>query len=397
MTRRCILAAGTTALVSASSRGLAANPATDQFAYICSYTTNTKPGGNGTGITLARLDPQQGLVPASVTAGPSPSWICFSANGRHAYAVNEISQFAGKPQGSITSYAVDPSTGTLALLNTAGAGGAGPAHCEVHPSGRHLLVANYGDGRIAVLPIGQDGSLGESTDVVAPVGKLGPDTAAGAPPGSFAHSGHDGSHAHMIATDPGGRYVLSTDLGLDAVFVWTLDLDRGTLHPAPSPSFPAASTGGGPRHFVFHPNGRMLYVVHEEASQVGVYRFDPITAAVTLMQTVSTLPNGFGGSSFASSITISRDGRFIYSGNRLHNSIAIFAVDAGGMLQLIATEWTRGDYPNQVTLSPSGAFLFACNRRSDQVTTFRVSSSSGMLSFTGQYLPVGSPNMIGFS
>lgn len=366
-------------------------------AYICSYTAAGQSGGNGAGIIQARLDPQQGLVPVAVTAGPSPSWICFSASGRRAYAVNEISEHGGKPQGSVTSYAVDPATGALAPLNTVGTGGTEPAHCEVHSSGRHLLVANYGDGRLAVLPIQHDGSLGDPTDVVAPVGAVGPGMASGAPPGSFAWSGHDGSHAHMIASDPGGRYVLSTDLGLDAVFVWTLDPDRGTLRPAPAPSFPAASVGGGPRHFVFHPNGHMLYVVHEEASQIGVYRFDPATAAVALLQVVGTLPDGFAGSSFASSITISRDGRHVYSGNRLHNSIAILSVDAGGALRLVATEWTRGDYPNQVTLSPSGAFLFACNRRSDQVTTFRVDASSGMLNFTGQYLAVGSPNMIGFA
>ncbi len=375
----------------------AAEPAADRFAYICSYTAASSSGGNGIGITQARLDPHRGLVPVAVTAGPSPTWICFSASGRHAYAANEVSEYSGQSQGSVTSYTVDPSTGTLALLNTAGAGGAGPAHCEVHPSGRYLLVASYGDGRIAVLPIQRDGSLGEPTDVVAPVGVLGPGTAAGAPAGSFARSGHDGSHAHMIASDPGGRYVLSTDLGLDEVFIWTLDLDRGALRPAQTPSFPAASAGGGPRHFVFRPDGRTLYVVHEEASQIGVYRFDPATAAVTLLQVVSTLPDGYAGSSFASSIVISRDGRYVYSGNRLHNSIAVFAVDAVGMLQPVATEWTRGDYPNQVTLSPSGAFLFACNRRSDQVTTFRVDPSSGMPSFTGQYLAVGSPNMIGFA
>jgi len=367
---------------------------TGSFAYICSYTA---PGGNGVGITQARLHPHEGLVLVGVTAGPSPSWICFSADGRHAYAVNEISEFAGKPQGSVTSYAVDPATGGLTPLNMAGAGGAQPVHCAVHPSGRHLLVANYGDGRIAVLPIHGDGSLGDPADVVSPAGRLGPGTAAGAPPGSFAHSGHDGSHAHMIAADPGGRFLLSTDLGLDEVFAWTLDTGRGTLHPAQSASFPAASLGGGPRHFVFHPDGRLVYVVHEEASQVGVYRFDPATAAATLLQAVSTLPDGFAGSSFASSIVISRDGRFIYAGNRLHNSVAILAVDAGGTLRLVATEWTRGDYPNQVALSPSGSFLFACNRRSDQVTSFRVDPASGMLSFTGEYLPIGSPNMIGFA
>jgi 6-phosphogluconolactonase (cycloisomerase 2 family) len=346
---------------------------------------------------LAKLDPRTGALAAIRTiAGPSPSWICFNPKGDRAYAVNEIGDFGGQKQGSVTAYAVDPASGDLRQLNAVGSGGTGPVFAQVHPSGRHLLVANYGSGQIAVLAIQPDGSLGAATDVVAPQGTLGPTRAAAAAPGSFAVSGHTGSHAHMIATDPSGRFVLSTDLGYDRVYLWTLDTNTGKLAPTEHPSFPTTTAGAGARHFAFHPNGRILYVVYEEASQIASHQFDPKTGAVTPLHTLSTLPAGFAGSSFASSVSVSRDGRFLYCGNRLHNSVSAFATDGNGALRMIGNEWTRGDYPNQVTLDPSGAFLLASNRRSDQVTVFHVDHTTGLPRFTGQYFPVGSPNMVGF-
>ncbi|WP_051249129.1 lactonase family protein [Inquilinus limosus] len=359
--------------------------------YICSYTG---AAGNGEGITLARLEAETGRLEAlRSVAGPSPSWLAFAPDGRHAYAVNEIDSFGDAAQGAVTAYRVDRDSGDLTALNTVGSGGTIPAHGSVHPGGRHLLVANYGDGRLAVLPIAADGSLGPATDVQAPEGPVGPDRAEAAPPGSFAISGHDGSHAHIIET--AGRFVLSTDLGQDRIHVWTLDEAAGALRPADPPFFPA-SAGAGPRHLAFHPNGRVLYTTYEEASQLAVHDWDPATGRATFRQQLSALPPGFAGSSFASALAISRDGRFLYSGNRLHNSIAIFAVGPDGTLRWLDAEWTRGDYPNHVALDPTGRFLFACNRRSDNVTLFRVDAQSGRLEFTGQYLPIGSPNMVVF-
>lgn len=360
--------------------------------YICSYTGAS---GNGEGITLARLHAETGRLEALTSvAGPSPSWLAFAPDGAHAYAVNEIDAFEGAAQGAVTAYRIERGSGALTALNTVGSGGAGPAHCSVHPGGRHLLVANYGDGRLAVLPIAADGSLGATTDVQAPEGPVGAERAEAGPPGSFAISGHDGSHAHIIET--AGRFVLSTDLGQDRVHVWTLDEAAGALRPADPPFFPAASAGAGPRHLAFHPNGRILYTVYEEASQLAVHGWDPTTGRAVLRQQLSALPPGFAGSSFASALAVSRDGRFLYSGNRLHNSIAIFAIRPDGTLRWLDAEWTRGDYPNHVALDPTGRFLLACNRRSDNVTLFRVDPQSGALAFTGRYLPIGSPNMVAF-
>lgn len=364
--------------------------------YICSYSRHTPDGpGNGEGITEITLDPTTGRMVAGRTyPGPSPTWLAIAPDGRHAYAVNEIGDSADTRQGGVTAYAM-AGDGALVQLNAVASGGTQPAHVSVHPAGKFVLAANYGSGHLAVLPIRADGSLGEATDVKAPPGAAGPDVAAHAPKGSFARSGHDASHAHMIAADPTGRFVLSNDLGTDRTQIWAFDA-AGRLQPDDPPVIVAASAGAGPRHFAFHPNGRILYNLYEEASELAVYAWDAQTGTATLLQCAQTLPENFTGSSFASAIAISTSGRFLYTANRLHNSIAIFAVRDDGQVRLLDNEWTRGDYPNHIALDPTGGFLIACNRRSDQVTLFRIDRTRGALRFTGQYFPVGSPNMTVF-
>jgi 6-phosphogluconolactonase (cycloisomerase 2 family) len=199
----------------------------------------------------------------------------------------------------------------------------------------------------------------------------------------------------MIEADPSGRFVLATDLGLDRIFVWRFDPAAGTLTPAEVPEA-ALPPGDGPRHFAFHPNGRWLYSLQEEASTIVTFDYDASTGRLSSRQTVSSLPAGFAGTNFTSGIVPSTDGRFVYVANRLHDSIAWFSVAADGTLAFAGEEWTRGDYPRSVAFDPSGNFLYSCNQRSDAVTTFRVDRASGRLAFTGHYTPVGAPSSIIF-
>src|SRR5205807_917824 len=145
------------------------------------------------------------------------------------YSANETDRAGDKKEGTVSAFAVDRATGKFKFLNAVSSGGAGPTFVSTHPSGRSVLVANYFGGSVAVLPILDDGRLGDATDIKKPVGKLGPAKAANAPPGSFAFSGHERTHAHMIAADPSGRYVLHVDLGLDKIFVWKFDVRKGVL------------------------------------------------------------------------------------------------------------------------------------------------------------------------
>jgi 6-phosphogluconolactonase (cycloisomerase 2 family) len=298
-------------------------------------------------------------------------------------------------EGSVSSFEVNQKNGSLKLLNMVRSGGAGPTYVSLHPSGKFLLVANYFGGSVAVLPILADGRLAEPSDVKNDSGKIGPTHAKNAPPGSFAISGHDRTHAHMIQSDASGKFVLHCDLALDQIFVWKFDDQQGKLIASEMGSV-ALPPGDGPRHFHFHPNKRWLYSIQEEGSTLVLFDFDPATGRLSSRQTVSTLPTGYAGSNFCSEVLVSPNGRFVYGGNRLHDSIAIFAVGTSGELQYLGEEWTRGDYPRSFSFDPTGRFLYCCNQRADHLTVFRVNQESGGLQFTGQYVPVGNPSMVLF-
>ena len=199
----------------------------------------------------------------------------------------------------------------------------------------------------------------------------------------------------MIRTDPAGRFVIVPDLGLDRIFVWAFDATAGTLTPADPPSV-ALPPGDGPRHFAFHPDGRWLYSIQEEGSTIVLFDYDAERGRLAARQTISSLPAGYAGSNFCSGILVSHDGRFVYAGNRLHDSVGIFAIGRDGTLTFVDDVWTRGDYPRSMTIDPSGRFMYVCNQRADHVTTFAIDGATGRLAFTGQYTPVGNPSAIAF-
>jgi 6-phosphogluconolactonase (cycloisomerase 2 family) len=213
---------------------------------------------------------------------------------RFLYAAHEVGRPGTQDSGAIAAFSVDRSSGHLTKLNTVSSQGAGPAHLSVHPSGQYLFVANYAGGTFAVLPVRPDGRLGEAVDIQREEGQVGPAQAASAPVGSFAISGHDRPHAHMVEPDPSGRFVLGCDLGLDLIRVWRFDPQSGRLSPASTPSVSVAP-GDGPRHLIFHPNGRWLYSLQEEGSTAVLFNYDSVSGKLTAQQRVSSLPAGFAG------------------------------------------------------------------------------------------------------
>jgi len=355
------------------------------------------PPGNGRGIHLFQVDRATGaLREAGIhEMGTSPSCLAVNAAGTRLYSANETDRVGPEKHGTVSSFAINRENGALQLLNTVSAGGAGPTYVSVHPAGKHLLVANYFGGSIAVLPILADGKLGEASDVKNDAGKIGPTRAPHAPKGSFAFSGHDRTHAHQIAPDPTGRFVLHVDLGLDTIYVWKFDPATGKLSPAEHHTV-QLPPGDGPRHFHFHPNGKWFYSIQEEGSTLALFDYDGATGNLSPRQTISTLPPGYTGSNFCSEVLLSADGRFLYAGNRLHDSIGVFSIATDGTLRHVADEWTRGNYPRSFSFDPSGTFLYCCNQRADHVTVFRVGKDKGLLEFTGHFAPVGNPSMVLF-
>jgi 6-phosphogluconolactonase (cycloisomerase 2 family) len=388
------LAAAGSAPAAAQKREEGGGPRAPILAYAGAYTPN------GQGIHLFSMDPSTGkLTQVKVAAAtPSPAWIAIHPNGKYLYAANEISNFNGGTTGSATSFSINRAAGDLTLLNTVSSRGAGPAHLSVDPQGQFVFVANYGGGNIAVLPIQANGSLSDASDVHQDTGSVGPTHATNAPPGSFAISGHDAPHAHMIQPDPAGKFVLHADLGQDRIYSWLLNRTAGTLTPNPASAFTALPPGDGPRHFAFHPNGKWLYSLQEEASTLEFFTYDAATGVLAAQQMMSTVPPGFAGTNFTSEVRVSQDGKTVYAANRLHDTIAAFSVGGNGRLTRVGEASTLGDYPRSFTIDPTGRFLFSCNQRSDVITSFRIGGGGGgpALGFTGQYTGVGSAAVIVF-
>jgi 6-phosphogluconolactonase len=365
--------------------------------YIGTYTSAVDGDAHGEGIYRFEMNPVNGELSQPILAAKTrnPSWISIHPSRKYLYAINEINDYDGKT-GSVSAFAIDATSGGLTALNTVSSAGPGPAHMSVDASGRYIFLANYVGGSIAVLPILVGGSLGSALDTHQDSGALGSMHATNAPKGSFAISGHDAPHAHMIAADPQNRFILSTDLGQDRIYVYRFNSATGKLTPSDSTPFVSLPSGDGPRHFTFHPDGHWLYSLQEEASTIAFFQYNQDSGALSHQQTISALPAAFAGSSFASEIQMSPDGNFLYSANRLHDSISVCSIAANGRLKLIGETSTMGDYPRHFRIDPKGGFLYACNQRSDSMTSFRIDRHTGLLTFTGRYTPVASPAMITF-
>ena len=368
-----------------------AQTASATYAYVGTYTPN------GGGIYLFHVDPVSGALTQMHVFDDirNPSWLALNPARNRLYAVSEIDNFQDTRGGAVVAYAIDAATLQLKRLNAVSSRGATPAHVSVHPSGKYAFVANYGGGNVAVLPINADGTLGEASDVRPSVGARHHARAIDDPIGQFAPSDHDSPHPHMVAADPSGQFVIANDAGLDLTLIWRLDTQAGRLLPAEAPVV-AAPSGSAPRHFAFHPNGRFFYNLYEHDAKLAVYDYDSARGTMRLKQSISTLPAKFAGSDLSSEIVVSADGKFVYVSNRLHSSIAVFAVAGDGQLRSVSENWAHADSPRCICVDPSGEFLYSCNNKGDSITSFRISPVSGTLSFTGRFEPVGSPASIVF-
>jgi 6-phosphogluconolactonase len=356
------------------------------YAYVGTYTPN------GGGIYLFRVDPATAALTRLQVIDDirNPTWLAVNPAQTRLYAVSEIDNYQGMRSGAIVSYAIDNDSLQIKRLGAVSSGGTTPAHVSVHPSGKFVFAANYGGGSVAVFPAGPDGALGDATDVRPSVGPRHHVRAGIDQPGQFAVSDHDSPHLHMVAADPSGQFVVANDAGLDLTLIWRFDAGTGRLLPAQVPVV-SAPPGSAPRHFVFHPNGRVFYNLYEHDAKVAVYDYDASRGALKLRQVMPSLPPRFAGSNLASEILITADGRFLYVANRLHNAVSILGVAADGQLRSIAEAWVHADSPRSLCIDPTGTFLYSCNQRGDSITSFHLNPATGGLTFTGRFEPVGSP------
>jgi 6-phosphogluconolactonase len=298
--------------------------------------------------------------------------------------VGEVSDFAGKKSGGVSAFAIDASTGNLTLLNQQSSGGTGPCHLVVDKAGKNVLVANYGGGSVAVLPIQADGRLSEATCFIQHTGK------------SVNPRRQEAPHAHSINLDAANNFAFVADLGLDKVLVYRFDAAKGTLTPNDPPAASVAP-GAGPRHFAFHPGGRYAYVINEMGNTVTAFNYDAQKGVLTEIQTLSTLPQGYTEVSHTAEVQVHPSGKFLYGSNRGHDSIAVYSIDQNtGRLTLVGISSTQGKTPRNFGIDPTGTFLLAANQDSDNIVVFRIDPQTGELKPTGQVVEVPRPVCVKF-
>lgn len=333
------------------------------------------------GLTTFRLNGTTGeLTPLSTATGmQSPGWLALDCSGTRLFAAGCVWN-----AGRVGAWEVDPATGALKLRSLVSSGGGETCHVALDADERFVACANYADGTAAVLPVLEDGGLGEPVALVRHQGS------------SANAQRQEASHPHSVTFTPDGGHLLVADLGTDKLMVYAFDPETGALTPAPQPWF-TDHPGAGPRHLAFHPEGRFAYLANELDSTVTALAWDADAAVFTELQTLPMLPADFTGQSTAADIHVTPDGRFVYASNRGHDSLAIYAVDpATGLLTATGHQLTGGRTPRGFGLDPSGRWVVVANQDTDNVVVFSLDPDTGALTPTGCEMPVKRPCCVAF-
>jgi 6-phosphogluconolactonase len=352
------------------------------IAYVGTYTAKT----SSKGIYALRFDAKKGQLTSIGVAAETvdPSFLAVHPNGKYLYAVNEISTFNGGAGGAVSAFSINAKTGALKFLNQVPTRGAGPCHVSLDKNGAYVLVANYDGGSIASFAVHDDGSLGTASGFVQHSGS-GPDKER-----------QEGPHAHWIGTSPDNRFALAVDLGLDQVIVYGFDSSKGIFTPMLS-GFAKVKPGAGPRHLAFHPNGKFAYVLSEMDSSVTVFSYQAKNGAFSSLETISALPKDYAGRKEAAEIAVDPSGKFLYTSNRGHDSMAIFEINpAKGTLKSLGQVLSGGQTPRHFAIDPTGNYLLAENQESNNIVVFHIDPATGNLTPTGQTIEVPSPVCITF-
>ncbi len=376
--RRAGLAAGLFALA-ALSPGL--SPAADgpaPAAYWVYFGTYTGGKGGSKGVYRAKLDVKTGkLSPAELAAEVgSPSFLAVHPSGKALYAVGESE---GKDGGGVYSFALDAKTGKLTKTGEATSGGGGPCHVSVHPDGKLIGVANYGGGSTAFLPLDDKGAVGKRTAFFQHAGS-GPDKGRQKEP-----------HAHCTVFTPSGKQALTVDLGIDKVKVFALTPDGVAAQPDRDITLPP---GSGPRHIAFAPDGKVAYVCGELDSTVNVVQLSADGPGTTV-QSLSTLPSPVKGNSTAECV-LHPSGKFVYVSNRVHDSVAVFKVNADR--KLTAAGHITGDVkiPRNFAVDPTGRWMLIASQDGGKVGVWELDTTTGLGKETGNTTAVSRPVCVRF-
>lgn len=331
--------------------------------YLCNFNSETGD------IELAKM----------FKAIDDPSFLKISPDKKYMYVVSRANDNIEKSGGFVYAYKIEKN-GNISFVNKQVSHGKDPCHVDVSPDGKFVAIANYSSGSTALYPTNADGSLEPATSVIQNEGS-GPDESRQASP-----------HAHSIKFSPFSNRVFSADLGTDHLDIFELKDGKLVKYDQAFVKIPA---GSGPRHFDFHPNGKIIYVISELNSTVSV--LENRNGEWKVIQNISSLPADFEGESYCADIHVSSDGRFLYGSNRGHNSITIFTIDQTTQkLTFEGTVSTEGDWPRNFTLSQDNKFMLVANQHTGNITAYRINQETGIPEYTGRQVQLHAPVCLDF-
>ena len=359
---------------------LAVAPAANDLPfYIGTYTGE----GGSEGIYKGKIDLNSGELSLEglAAATKNPSYLAVSKDRKFVYAANELPDTEGENAGRISAYTIDPNTGNLTLVNDIVAQGGSPCYVSMDAGEQFVLAANYGGGNVSMVARNADGSLHDNLQVIQHEG-------------SSVTERQKGPHAHYIKQNPYSSFIYAVDLGTDKVMIYKVEDGKMVANDPPSQSLEA---GAGPRHMAFHPNKKYGYVINELGSTLSVFEINSENGALSPVQTLSTLPEGYSETSYCADIHVHPGGKFLYGSNRGHDSIAVFAIDEStGKVSLTSFADQDIVWPRNFNITPDGNYLVAANQNGNSIVSFSIDQTTGALTPINSKIEVGKPVCIAF-
>ena len=358
--------------------GMTTRAAAEPLVMVSSFA----PGEKG-GLHAFRLDPSTGGL-KKVHSQPgieNPFFFAISPDRKFLYAI-DVPKFGGPEPERLAAFRFDANSGALELIGRQTTKGTASCFVDIDPTGSAVLVANYSSGNVISYARKADGSLSEPVSFVQHAGS------------SVNAARQKEPHAHGFVISPDHKYAYAADLGIDQLVAYTLDVKTATLASNPAQPFVRTPPGAGPRHLIFHPNGKWLYVINELTNSVTRFQYQPEGGLLTERQTISTLPGDFTGTSHTADLKITPNGKFLYGTNRGHDSVAAYRIAETGDLELIEIVPSLGKGPQNLAITKSGGLLLCANMAGDgSVAVFKI-GADGRLTSAGAPVDVVSPACI---
>ena len=349
----------------------------EPYLFVGTYTN-----GKSKGIYVYRFNTAKGTgTEISTIKADNPSYLAIGPDGKHLYSANE----SGAGNASVGSYAFDPETGQLRLLNTQSSQGKSTCYISIDKTGKWAVVANYSSGSLAALPVNSDGSLAPAAQVIQHTGT------------GINKERQEMPHVHSTIFSPDEKYLYVADLGTDKEFTYRFDPNQPVpLTDAPD-SFVSVTPGSGPRHIVFHPTLPLVYLISEMSGTIDAFHYDEHSGKLTPFQRVRTTTKSFNGDPGSADIHIRPDGKFLYASNRgVSNTLAVYAIGKEGRLTNKQYISVNGKHPRNFAIDPTGRFLLVANRDTDNIVVFAIDPVTGLLKATGKEMQVPNPVCLKF-